>query len=187
MVKCAVFASGRGTNFENLVTSEIPNLDIVLLVTDQICRALEIASRNRIEAKSFIRQDYLSRRAMEEHIAALLDERGIQLIVLAGYMRLLSPWFVHRYHERIINIHPSLLPHYKGKHAIEQAYSDGKDIYGVSIHYVNEGMDEGEIIAQSRIHYDGTDLAELEQLVHETEYRLYPQVIREICSQRRFT
>lgn len=186
MVRTAVFASGRGSNFENLITSKIPSMEILLLVTDQACQALEIAGRYHIESRTFLRSDYSSRRAMEEEMTLLLDERHIELIVLAGYMRLLSPWFVQHYPRRIINIHPSLLPYYKGKHAIEQALSDGKGIYGVSVHYVNEGMDEGEIIAQTRIRYDGTSLEELERLVHETEYRLYPQVIRRLCNAWRF-
>lgn len=181
MKRIAVFASGRGTNFHNLIVQKIPDIQIVLLVTDTQCPALEVAQSYGIEAYTCLRNQFQSKQSMEEHIASILENRKVDFIVLAGYMRLFSPWFVNRFTGRIINIHPSLLPNYKGKHAIQQALSDGKKIYGVSVHFVNEGMDEGEIIAQTPIIYEGDNLDELEQLVHEVEYALYPQVIREIC------
>lgn len=183
-MRIAVFASGKGTNFENLVTYALPNARIVLLVTDKICNALEIAKTYTIESKTFSPKAYRSKQEMEMAIESLLVEKRIDLIVLAGYMRLFSPYFVHRFPNQIINIHPSLLPLYKGKHAIEQALYDGKQQYGVSVHYVNEGMDEGELIAQSKIEYDGDSLEELERLIHAAEYELYPQVIEQICKQK---
>ncbi|MBN2859769.1 MAG: phosphoribosylglycinamide formyltransferase, partial [Sphaerochaetaceae bacterium] len=111
------------------------------------------------------------------------EEEKIDLIVLAGYMRLLSPAFVNRYRNRIINIHPSLLPLYKGKDAIRQAFEDGRDIYGVTVHYVDEGMDDGQIIEQVRVPYEGTDIRELEAMVHAAEYELYPRVIQDLVDQ----
>ena len=128
-MRIAVFASGRGTNFENLIRCPISNGEIVLLVTDTLCNALEIAKTYSIEAKTFFAKAYQSKQEMEMAIAELLEARDIDLIVLAGYMRLFSPWFVNRFPKRIINIHPSLLPLYKGKHAIEQALDDGKRMY----------------------------------------------------------
>jgi phosphoribosylglycinamide formyltransferase-1 len=184
-MRVAVFASGRGTNFENLLKNMVPSMEVVLLVTDKVCRALEIAARYSVDARTFLKQQYGSKEEMERAIAKVLDEHHIELIVLAGYMRLFSPWFVARYPKRIINIHPSLLPHYKGMHAIEQALADGRGIFGVTVHYVNEGMDEGEIIEQVRLQYQGHDLNELEALVHEAEYVLYPRVVRQLCEKRR--
>lgn len=183
MIRIAIFASGRGSNAKNLITSEIPGASIVLLITDRLCNALSIGSEHAIETKTFIPKSYRSREEMEKDMAKTLEAHNIHLIVLAGYMRLFSPWFIHRFRGRIINIHPSLLPLYKGKHAMEQALLDGKKLYGVTVHHVNEGMDEGEVIAQRRVYYDGEVLEELEQLIHETEYELYPQVIRTICKE----
>ncbi len=179
----AVFASGNGTNFENIVTSRIEGALVELLVTDKICNALNIARQYGIESCTFMRKDYESKEQMEKAIASVLVEKDIDLIVLAGYMRLLSPWFVQRFSGRIINIHPSLLPHYKGKDAIGQAIEDRKRIYGVTVHYVNEGMDEGKIIEQVTVPYDGFDAVELEKRVHECEYELYPKVIAHLCDQ----
>jgi phosphoribosylglycinamide formyltransferase-1 len=185
MTRIAVFASGRGTNFENLITSYIPNSSFILLITDTICEALAIAKRYHIESRTFQRDSFTSRKEMEMAITTLLEARNIDLIVLAGYMRLLSPWFVRRFDHRIVNIHPSLLPHYKGINAIAQAFEDGKQLYGVSVHYVNEGMDEGGLIAQRRLYYKGKHFEELEKLVHQTEYELYPQVIRTLCKKEK--
>lgn len=184
MTRIAVFASGRGTNFENLIKSDLPCMEITLLVTDTFCNALEIAKEHGVEARTFLRKEYRTKEAMEQEIASLLVEKQIDLIVLAGYMRLFSPWFVKAFPKQIINIHPSLLPLYKGMHAIEQAITDGRKLYGVSVHYVNEGMDEGEVIAQAKIDYDGEILEELEQLVHQAEYELYPRVIRELYGKK---
>ena len=172
MTKIAVFASGRGTNFGNIAERKIEKGEISLLITDKICPALDIAQKYSIESATFLRKSFSSKQEMEEAIVSRLEKSQIDLIVLAGYMRLLSPWFVQRYPRRIINIHPSLLPHYKGTHAIEQAFEDGKGLYGVSVHYVNEGMDEGELIDQVRISYNGDDLEELETMVHEAEYEI---------------
>ncbi len=183
MIKVAIFASGEGTNFENIIQSHISCIEITLLITDKICNALKIADSHGIEHKTFLRNTYATKHIMEEEIAKILKEKEIDLIILAGYMRLFSKWFVEQFPHRIINIHPSLLPLYKGKGAIQQAILDGKKIYGVSVHYVNEEMDEGEIIAQIKVPYDGFDLEELLPLVHKSEYLLYPKVIEQICKE----
>lgn len=182
MMRLAVFASGRGSNFENIITCRLPGVEIVLLVTDTVCNALEIARTHNIPTKTYLRQEYPSKEAMEQAIVDTLEDFHVDFIVLAGYMRLLSSAFVSRYPRCIINIHPSLLPLYKGKDAIGQAFEDGKKMYGVSVHYVNEGMDEGEVIAQVKVSYDGKDIVELEQLIHQAEYALYPKVIAQLCS-----
>jgi len=187
MKNIAVFASGKGSNFEQIATRGIRGARISLLVTDKICNALTIAHRYEIEAKTFERRDFETKNAMEEAIIKVLEEEKIDLIVLAGYMRLLSPAFVNRYRNRILNIHPSLLPHYKGKHAIQQAVEDGRKLYGVTVHYVNEGMDEGQIIEQVRVPYEGFDIEELEKMVHETEYELYTRVIQHLIDQEETT
>ncbi len=183
MKRVAVFASGRGTNFENIVKRNIAGCDIGILITDKVCAALDIAAEHGIEAKTFLRKEFDSKAAMEQAIITVLEEMEIDLIILAGYMRLLSPSFVDRFDRKIINIHPSLLPLYKGTHAMEQAIEDGKKIYGVTVHYVNAGMDEGEIIEQATVEYDGTDLEELEPMVHAAEYELYPKVITKLIEQ----
>lgn len=181
-MRLAVFASGRGSNFERIIEHRFCGSEVVLLVTDTICNALEIAKKHDIASRTFLRSSYPSKLAMEQAMISTLDEFQVDFIVLAGYMRLLSPSFVHRYPRNIINIHPSLLPLYKGKDAIKQAFEDGKGIYGVSVHYVDEGMDDGELIAQVKIDYDGSDIVELEHLIHQAEYGLYPNVIERLCT-----
>jgi phosphoribosylglycinamide formyltransferase-1 len=183
MKRVAIFASGKGTNFANIIKSQIPSISIDLLVTDTTCDALKVAQHYAIETRTFFKKNYPSKQAMEEDIATLLINKEIDLIILAGYMRLFSAYFVNQFPKKIINIHPSLLPHYKGKGAIQQAIEDGKKLYGVSVHYVNEGMDEGEIIAQVTVPYEGLNVDELEQKVHECEYELYPKVIAQLCNE----
>ncbi len=183
MKNIAVFASGRGTNFERIATRGIRGAQISLLITDTLCNALSVAQRHSIPAKTFVRKNFETRAAMEDAIIRVLEEYRIDLIVLAGYMRLLSPTFVTSYENRIINIHPSLLPLYKGKDAIQQAFEDGRKIYGVTVHYVNEGMDEGRIIEQGQVSYDGEDIGELESMIHAAEWELYPRVIQHLIDQ----
>ena len=114
-----------------------------------------------------------------------VEQSGVELICLAGYMRLLSEAFVNRYPERIINIHPSLLPAFKGAHAIEQAFEYGVKIYGVTIHYVDATMDGGKIISQQAVPYEGQDIAELEAMLHALEHELYINTINKLIAEQK--
>lgn len=185
MKRIAVFASGFGSNFEIIATAvEKGELDaeIALLVTDHAdCYAVERAHNHQIEVFSFNPKDYPSKAAFETAIASQLRQRNIDLIVLAGYMRLIGEVLLNAYPNQIINIHPALLPAFPGKHAIEQAYNYGVKVFGITIHYVDAGMDTGKIIAQSCFTAKGNEtLDEIESKIHELEHKLYPKTLQKL-------
>lgn len=134
---------------------------------------------------AFDPKGYASKADYEREIVALLDSRQVDLVCLAGYMRLLSDVMLDSYEGRIINIHPSLLPAFKGAHAIEQALEYGVKIYGVTIHYVDRTMDGGRIISQQAFPYEGHDMAELESMVHALEHELYINTINKLIAESR--
>lgn len=184
MKRLAVFASGRGTNFEAIVSAcESGRLcaEVVLLVCDR--PAAEVVARaeaHRVPCFAFNPKDYADKAGYEREIVARLQQSGVELICLAGYMRLLSEVLLTPYEGRIINIHPSLLPAFKGAHAIEQALAYGVKVYGVTIHYVDASLDGGRIIAQQAIPYEGSDIAELEARLHDIEHELYIKTINKL-------
>ena len=185
--KIALFASGNGSNFEAIITAiEEGHLqaEIALLVVDKPqCYAVERAKNHHIEVFAFQPKTYPSKEAYEMKIAALLQQKGVELIVLAGYMRLIGSVLLSHFPKRIINIHPALLPAFQGLHAIEQAYNYGVKIFGITVHYVDAGIDSGEIIAQDCFHAeDGESLEAIEARIHTLEYKLYPIVIQQIIS-----
>jgi phosphoribosylglycinamide formyltransferase-1 len=113
-------------------------------------------------------------------MATWLEEHGIELVVLAGYMQLLTPAFLNRFPERIVNVHPSLLPAFPGARPIEDALAAGVDTTGVTVHYVDEGVDSGPIITQEEVPVEPRET--LEERIHVVEHRLLPAVIRELCA-----
>lgn len=180
--KIAIFASGSGSNFEAIVQAadhgEIPGCEIVLCVCDKPgARVIERAENHGIPTLVFSAKDYACKRDFEAMIADRLDSLEVDLVCLAGYMRIVGTELLTRYDGKIINIHPALLPSFPGAHAIRDAFEYGVKVTGVTIHYVNETVDGGRIIAQSAVTYDGNDIDELETLIHATEHKLYPQVI----------
>lgn len=186
MKKIAVFASGFGSNFEviaNAAESGQLDAEIALLVTDHAdCYAVERAHNHQVEVFAFNPKAYPSKAAFETEIVAQLQQRNVELIVLAGYMRLIGDVLLNTYPNKIINIHPALLPAFPGKHAIEQAYNYGVKVFGITIHYVDAGMDTGKIIAQSCFTANGDEtLDEIETKIHALEHKLYPQVIQRLC------
>lgn len=185
MVKIAVFASGNGSNFQSIVDSvKSGQLDatVELLVCDKPnAYVIERAQQNEIEAFVFNPKNYLSKTEFESEITLELRKRGVQYLILAGYMRLIGPTLLHAFENRIINIHPSLLPMFPGKDAIGQAIAAGVDTTGVTVHYVDEGMDTGPVIAQESIAIMEHDTAEtLAERIHKTEHRLYPITLQTI-------
>jgi phosphoribosylglycinamide formyltransferase-1 len=185
MKKVAVFASGNGSNFQAII-DEIEkgslHAEIAALVTDKPdCFAVERARNHNIPVFSFTPKNYASKEEYEKDIAYFLIEKEVSLLVLAGYMRLIGNVLLKAFHNRIINIHPALLPAFAGKNGIQQAYNYGVKVFGVTVHYVDAGMDTGKIIAQESFKAEGTEtLQEIEQKIHAIEHQLYPQVIREI-------
>jgi phosphoribosylglycinamide formyltransferase-1 len=185
MKKIAIFASGNGSNFQAIIDEiEKGNLDaeIAVLVTDKPdCFAVERALNHNIPVFSFIPKNYSSKEDYEKKIAFFLIEKNVSLIVLAGYMRLIGETLLKAFHNRIINIHPALLPAFPGKNGIRQAYDYGVKIFGVTVHYVDAGVDTGKIIAQECFKAEETEtLTEIEEQIHCIEHQLYPRVIKEI-------
>lgn len=180
--RIAVFASGRGSNFQALVDAQHRGAlggEISILVCDKPqAPVVELAQSANVDVFSFQPKDYASKEDYEREIAAELQQRGVELIVLAGYMRLLSPSFVEFYSGRIINIHPSLLPAFPGKDAIGQALDYGVKMTGVTVHFVDGGMDTGPVIAQKAVEIKEGDTAEvLAERIHAVEQKLYSEVV----------
>ncbi len=146
-------------------------------------RVNERADRMGIERFTFSPRDYASKAEYEREIVRRLDEKGIDLVCLAGYMRILSDELLGAYGGRIVNIHPSLLPAFKGAHAIEQALAYGVKVFGVTVHWVDATLDGGRIIAQRAFSYEGSDLAELERQVHATEHPLYVETVKRLLNE----
>lgn len=186
--RIAVFASGSGTNFEAIVTAcergELP-AEVVLMVCDKPgARVVERAARHGVETFAFTPKSYASKADYEREIVARLDAAGVELVCLAGYMRILGDVLLGAYAGRIINIHPSLLPAFRGAHAIEQAFEYGVKVFGVTIHYVDAELDGGRIIAQRAFPYEGSDVAELESKIHAVEYPLYVETIGKLLKDK---
>lgn len=180
--RIAVFASGNGSNFQNLLDATRSgglDAEIVLLVCDKPqAFVVERARQAGVECYLFDPKAYARREDYEAEIAAELDKRQIDLVVLAGYMRLLTSVLVEPYAGRMINIHPSLLPAFSGKNAIGQAWEYGVKVTGVTVHLVDGGMDTGAVVAQAAVEITADDTLEtLEAKIHATEGRLYPQVV----------
>ena len=173
-MRIAVLCSGSGTNFENLVT-QCPEHDFVLMIHNkEDCGAIKRADRLGIP------HIHLTSRE-ENEIIAILININVELVVLAGWMRVLSSEFIKAFPRQIINIHPSLLPKYKGLHAIQQALDAGDNITGCTVHYVTEELDAGEIIDQSHVHISKEDTLEtLTHRIQRAEHRLLPLVVKQI-------
>ena len=186
--KLAVFASGSGSNYEAIVEAcrdgQI-DADVVLLVCDKPgAKVLERAKRYGTESYAFTPKDFESREAYESVIADMLDERGVDYVCLAGYMRIVGKVLLSRYENRIVNIHPSLLPSFKGAHAIQDAVDYGVKIFGVTTHFVDETLDGGRIIDQGAIVYEGSDIEELTNLIHNIEHKLYVKTINKLINKK---
>ena len=188
MTRLVVFASGSGSNFEAIATaSENGTLEahIVGLICDhQDATCLTRAQNHHIPSMLFLRTNYDSKAAMDQAILQQVQAWQADWIILAGYMRILTPVLLSAYPKRILNIHPSLLPKYKGKDALGQALAHHDTVVGVSVHYVDEGMDTGEIIAQRSFTIDPTqDRSEIEKTLHHIEHELYPLVIQRLIKE----
>lgn len=180
MIKAVVFASGTGSNFLNILNKNIMGIEIVMLLANKECGATTIAQNHNIPYKVIPYEKGFAKQDIEKRYVKELKEIEVDLIILAGFMKIFTPYFVKEFENKIINIHPSLLPNYRGNKAVEQALQDGKGIYGVTVHYVNELVDAGEIIDQKKIDYDGNDVDELTNLVHQVEYEIYPAAIKKV-------
>lgn len=190
MKKLAVFASGNGSNFEAVVQAtrdgRLPNAEVALLVTDKpAAYAVERAARLNIPVYSFDPKAFPDKAAFETEIVKRLKQDEVELVVLAGYMRLLGDVLLAEYEGRIINLHPSLLPAFAGKDAIGQALAYGVKVTGATVHFVDAGLDSGPIIAQVPVRVEQTDTAEtLAARIHQVEHQLLVQAIADILAGR---
>lgn len=183
MKNIAVFASGRGTNFSAIIQAVKKGklkANLSLLVCDNPqAGAIQRARRAGIKVALVKRADFPNKNDFEQEIIGELKENKIDLIAMAGYMRILSPEFVLRYKDKIVNIHPALLPSFKGAKGIKDAFDYGVKITGVTVHFVDAQMDHGPIILQAPVKVEESDTLEsLEAKIHKIEHRIYPEALR---------
>lgn len=187
--RIAVFASGFGSNLQALIDYNNKhglNGDIVLVFSNnKDAFALVRAKKNNIKAVFMDPTRYSSREKYDSKIIEMLEEEKIDLVVLAGYMLLLSQEFAHRFKNKILNIHPALLPSFKGTHGIKDAYRYGVKVTGVTVHFVDEDLDSGPIILQEAFSIDPDDsVEELEEKIHKVEHKIYPEAVKYFCEDR---
>ncbi|WP_059174279.1 phosphoribosylglycinamide formyltransferase [Bacillus sp. FJAT-27445] len=183
MKNIAVFASGNGSNFQAILDAAASGMleaNICMLVCDRPgAFAVERANAAGIETFVFNPKEFAGKEEFEELIARELADASVDWIILAGYMRLIGPVLLSAYGGRIINIHPSLLPNYPGRDAIGQALAAGAAMTGVTVHFVDEGMDTGPVIAQLEVPINTSETSEsLQAKIQEVEHRLYPAVLQ---------
>jgi phosphoribosylglycinamide formyltransferase 1 len=186
-LRVGVLASGAGTNLQEILDrfEGSDEVDVVAVASDRPrAAALERARSAGIETAAFPAAQ-ADREARDLAIADWLEERDVELVVLAGYMQLLAPAFVRRFEYRMINVHPALLPSFPGLDAIGQALDHGVQVTGVTVHFVDEGVDTGPIIAQRAVPVPpDRDREALEEAIHATEHELLPEVVALIAAGR---
>ena len=180
--KIAVFASGNGTNFvalhQAIIERQLPVV-IGLLVCDQ--PTAPVTDKARAANVPILIVDFHD---YENKAAAALQARQIELVLLAGYMRIIGPTLLNAYAHKIINIHPALLPKFPGRHGIEDAFAAGVTETGVTIHYIDAGIDTGQIIAQRVVPVAPDDtLASLATRIHDCEHQFYPDVLQTLINE----
>jgi phosphoribosylglycinamide formyltransferase-1 len=176
----AVLVSGEGTNLQAILdTLHGGAVEVVGVAASRAeARGLERAREVGIETAVFAKPDYPDRDARDSALAGWIEGRGARLVVLAGFMELLGPEFIGRFRNAIVNVHPALLPAFPGVRAIEQALEYGVKVTGVTVHFVDEGVDSGPIILQRSFELPyPRDIAAVEQKVHQIEHELLPQAL----------
>ncbi|RLL88671.1 phosphoribosylglycinamide formyltransferase [Petrotoga sp. HKA.pet.4.5] len=186
MKKIVILASGNGTNFEAICKYFLKSskISIIKLITDnKKAKVVERAKRFGINYEIIDYTTFKSKKEYNDYLFGRLKDLDFDLIVLAGYMRILPGYIVRYYANRIINIHPSLLPKYPGLRSIERAYNNKEEYTGITIHYVEEEVDTGRIILQKKLKVDKNwDLTKLEEEIHKLEHQYYPQVIEKLLN-----
>ena len=181
--RIAVFASGNGSNFQ-VIAEQFP---VEFVFSDhRDAYVLERAEKLGVPSYAFELKEFTSKIDYEKALVDLLDQHEIDLVCLAGYMKIVGPTLLAAYEGRIINIHPAYLPEFPGAHGIEDAWNAGVDQSGVTIHWVDSGVDTGKVIKQVRVPRLADDTLEsFEFRIHETEYQLYPEVLDELGVERK--
>ena len=188
MKNIAIFASGTGSNFTAIceaLKEDNKTLNISLLVSDkEQSLVVKKAEKLKVDVFTFNPKEYKNRTEYEQVILSKLVEYKIDFIVLAGYMRIIGQTILNNFQRKIINIHPSLLPSFKGMDAIGQAINYKVKITGVTVHYVDKGMDTGEIISQQALDISNMhNRSEIEKEIHNIEHILYPKTIKKLLEE----
>ena len=173
-----VLVSGQGTNLQALLDAGLP---VVAVASNR--RGAPALDRASCATAAFELADCPSRAARDAAMADWLEEQSVSLVVLAGYMHLLTPTFLDRFPDAVVNVHPSLLPAFPGAHAVEEQLAAGVAESGASVHLVDEGVDSGPVLAQERVPVLADDTAEtLHERIKSVEHRLLPEVVRDLCA-----
>lgn len=189
-VRIAIIISGFGSNMESLINYSLKkesNYEVVLVVSNNPT-ALGIKKAQNKDIKNIIinHKDYSSRKEFEEEVDREIETEGCQIICLAGFTRVLTKYFTDKWVNKLINIHPSLLPKHKGMDAIKQAFDSGDSKSGCTVHYVNENIDAGEIISQQSVDINKKDtLSDVRKKVSEQELKIFPLAIDKIAKEIR--
>ena len=189
MLKIGVLLSGSGTNLQAIIDAiaagELPAQIVQVVSSRPDAYGIERAKAAGLPVLVLNRAAYADPLAADARIAATLKEAGAEYVVMAGYMRKVTPVLLDAYPNRVLNLHPALLPSFKGAHAIAEAFAAGVKVTGVTVHFANEDYDKGPIVAQRVVEVREDDTQEsLEARIHEVEHELYPQVIRLIAEGR---
>lgn len=188
-MRIVVFASGNGSNFqaiaEAIASKQIDATLCFLFCDNPKAYVIERAKKMGIPFKVFSPKNYENRAAYESELLQQLELNAVDLIVLAGYMRIIGPTLLMAYANRILNIHPSLLPSFPGKSSIQDAFESNEKETGVTVHVVDAGVDTGPIIAQEKVAILPEDTIDsLEARIHQVEHRLFPQVIQKVIENK---
>ena len=172
-----VLVSGEGSNLQALLDAGLPVCAVAS--SKDGARALDRAAAAGVPAASFVLEEYRDRPERDATMANWLQEQGVRLVVCAGYMHLLTPHFLGRFPNRIVNVHPSLLPDFPGARAIDDALAAGVQTTGVTVHLVDDGLDTGPVLRQEPVPVDPRET--LTDRIHAVEHRLLPEVVSELC------
>ena len=182
MLTIGVMISGSGSNLQAIIDA-IDESSLKVKIGCVISNKAEAyglvrAQKHQIPAFAVLPKDFPDRQSHEQAVTEIMNQHGVELVVLAGYMRVLTPNFVRYYANRLINIHPALLPAFPGAHGIQEAFEYGVKVTGVTVHFVDEGVDSGPIIEQVVVPITPEDTLEsLEAKIHREEHLLYPKVL----------
>jgi len=184
MANISVFASGNGSNFQ-AIAEKIKDTRhcICSCICDQKDAYVLTRARDLSIPSYIIDYSKRKRKETEEEIISILEKQNIDIVCFAGFMRIITPFFINKYPKRIINIHPSLLPKYPGTRGIQESFESGDREIGITIHWVDEGVDTGEIILQKKCIRTSEDTLEsAEMKIHHLEHTYYPEVIMQIVN-----
>ena len=181
--KVGILVSGNGSNLQAIIDEKIASCEIALVISNKPdVYAIKRAESNNIPVEIINNKNFETREEFERQLIKSLDSRGIELIVLAGFMRVLTPLFVRHYKNRIINIHPALLPSFPGVDAAKQALEYGVKYSGCTVHFVDDGVDTGPIVLQAIVSIEDSDTEQtLLERIHKEEHRVFPEAVRLFC------